>query len=186
MTGEDSAENVPTANAPFARTIVWAVTNEERHGVRSVGFTTITSQGVVDRTPLREERAQTLAVAATIAGRARYEVVNVSAAEFESAQTGHSHQTSGRRYARRFGMLSALWIVMFALCWPLPLSPAIILFVVPLAVMFFTAPATGGAVVDFWWWSGHGFVNEVRTKWIITAVLWLGTIGPLALLQARV
>lgn len=186
MAGEDSAENVPTVNAPFARTIVWAVTDEERHGVRSVGFTTITSQGIVDRTPLREERAQTLAVAATIAGRARYDVVNVSAAEFESAQTGHPHRTNGRRYARRFAMLATLWIVMFALCWPLLLSPAIILFVVPLALVFFIAPATGEALVDFWWWSGHGFVNEVRTKWIITGVLWLATIGPLALLQARV
>ncbi len=129
---------------------------------------------------------QSLSLSASINGRARFDVVRVTRSVLQSVSPDRTFQTKSGQFVRRLLLWGLLWILGFVFIWP-ALSPLDIWgFMALLAVIVVAPPFLAGAVVDFCWWGGRGFSNEVRIKWALAALLWVLDVGPLVLLQIRV
>jgi len=182
----DGNDGAPIPNAAFCRSIRWQVFNEEIYP-RHLGAVTLIGAGVATgNTNYVVPRNQTLSLSASIEGRPRFNIVSVTRAVLESVSPERTYETRGRAYLRRFLSWVLAFVVEYALIWIALAASVIYSFILLIALLVFAPPFVAAAIVDFAWWSGNGFTNESRAKWLLAAALWILDVLPLVVLQILV
>jgi hypothetical protein len=182
---ETGAQTSWGTNPARTATITWSVADSQVSKGHSVTDYT-PSNGVIGPNLSYVDTERTLGIAATINGRTRSEDVSVDRDTFERVSNGGAYTTNGRRFLSRFWVRAIAWLILYVACWVLLFSPLYILMLAPLITLFVLSPFLATATIDWRWWSGHGFVNEVRSKWIIATILWALTVVPLVMLSVDI
>jgi hypothetical protein len=187
MSSSDGENNLgPVANEPFARSISWRVFNEHFFPKHSASADVIAARVGTGRVSYVIPEHETLTLTAVISGRERFEDVAVTHAVLDAVTPSKTYETKPSRYVWRLTLWGVLWVAAFALIWPALGVMAIFAFVVLFAALCVVPPFLSRALVDFIWWSGHGFRSGARVRWILATVLWLLDLIPLVFLQIRV
>jgi hypothetical protein len=176
----------PVANEPFARSISWRVFNEHIFPKHLGGVTVIADGVATGDVSYVVPESESLTLNAIINGRERFEDLGVTRAVLGAVSPSRTFQTSAGKYVARLVLWGLLWVAAFGLAWPALNALAIWVFIVLFAAACVAPPFLSSAIIDFVWWSGHGFRNESRARWILAAVLWLLDACTLVLLQIRV
>jgi hypothetical protein len=176
----------PIVNSAFSKTITWRVFNEDIYPEHLASRRSFTGTAIGGRQDYEVPRNQTLSLSASINGRQRFDVVEVTRAVLDSVTRQRTYDTKSRGYVGRLVFWGALWTLAFGLIWVALLSSIILGFVVLFAVIVVAPLFLSGAIIEFCWWAGRGFASESRARWIIAVGLWGLAVAPLVVLQTRV
>ncbi len=176
----------PVVNSGFSKTITWRVFNEDLYPEHRASRRSFTGTALGGRQDYEVPRNQTLSLSASINGRQRFDVVEVTRAVLDSVTRERTYDTKSRRYVVRLVFWGTLWALAFGFIWPALSSFIIWAFAVLFAVVVISPLFLSGVIIDFCWWAGRGFQSESRARWIIAVVLWALDVAPLVLLQIRV
>jgi hypothetical protein len=182
----DNPELGPVVNQPFAKSISWRVFNEHIFP-KHLGEAMVMTNGIATGKFLYVvPEHESLTLNASINGRERLDEVAVTRAVLDAVSLSRTFQTRPRTYVGRLMLWGLLWVAAFASCWGALNVLAIWAYIVLFAAICFAPPFLSRAIIDVVWWSGHGFRNESRARWILATALWILDAATLVLLQVRV